>query len=395
MKIAIINNDFRVYWKDRLSYLQNFLAEKDIDFIAVELFGRGSPYSFDIYDNKETWWRCLFPNKSSTELSKEEIKKALFSTLNEINPAIIIAPSIVFFAGALSISWCKKNKKKFIMFDDAKPFQVKRNFLVQLIKNLIIEQSDGLWLPSNEYYKEYSYLHNKDITFFYGYNCINNQLFKFDGERKFNQNTIICVARLVSIKNINNLLWAWQIIEKKDINYKLIIIGNGPDYDSLVQLSTFLSLKRVHFLGTIDNSNLPVYFFNSDGFILPSLSETWGLVVNEAMAAGLPVLLSNKINSCQSILHEGVNGISFNPLNIMEMAEAIFKYISLDIEAKKAMSSESLNIINSMDYENMGLRLVDALVKITAKEFKKPGAIAALIINRWYGRYNTSGWDKL
>ncbi len=395
MKIVIVNNDFPVYWKGRLTYLRQFLASRNIDLNALELFGKGSPYSFDIYNNKERWWRCLFPDKSSDELSKEDIEKALLSALNKINPDIVIGPSIVFFAGALGMRWAKNHKKKFVMFDDAKPSQVKRNFIVQRIKNLITSQIDGLWLPSEEYDKEFLNLQDKKRLFFYGYSCIDNEFFKFKGERELNHRSIICIARLVPIKNLDNLLKSWKLVEEKNNDYSLSIIGDGPLYYSLNKLASTLQLKRVNFIGAVDNRKIPPYLHHADAFILPSFSESWGLVVNEAMAAGLPVLLSNKINASHSLLKEEINGYSLNPASISDLSAVILKYINLDMESKKAMSANSLAIINGMSYDRMCLQLLDALMEIEKLTSKRPGLLASLIINSWQGRYNKAGWDKL
>jgi len=395
LKVLILNNDFRVYWKGRLIYLRKFLAAKGIELYATELFGKGSPYSFDSYRDTEDWWTCLFADHNSDELSKKEIAKNLFAKLDKIDPDIIIACPVTFFAGALGIRWAKQHKKKFIMFDDAKLAQFKRNFLVQTVKDLIIKQSDGLWLPSAEYYEDYNRLNSKNILFFNGYSCIDNSRFKFKEAKNLNYHTIICVARLVPIKNIDNLLRAWQLIEQENVNYKLKIIGDGPGRNDLNRLSQELGLKNVEFAGTIDNDELPSHLYQSDALILPSLSETWGLVVNEAMAGGMPVLLSNKVNACESLLKEGVNGYSFDPLNINQMATAILKFIKLTEAEKSEMSAQSLIIIDTMSYENMGQKLVDAMINIEAKKFKKPGLLAGTLIKRWYGKDDRSAWDKL
>ncbi|MGZ3834302.1 MAG: glycosyltransferase [Mucilaginibacter sp.] len=394
MKIVILHNDFRVYWKGRLTYLRKFLDAKDIEFSAIELFGKGSPYNFDEYDNSEAWWTCLFPEKSANELSSGDIKNALFSKLDKINPDIIIGGSIVFYSGALGVRWAKQNKKKFVMFDDGKPSQIKRNFLVQWVKTLITKQIDGLWLPSKEYDSEYPGLDQGTVHFFHGYNCIDNQLFSFKN-RNFNSSAIICVARLVPVKNIDNLLRSWKIVEEKKINFKLVIIGSGPEYDHLNVLSSELGLLSVEFTGAVKNEDISAYFNNADAFILPSLYESWGLVVNEAMAAGLPVLLSNRVNAHSALLKEGINGFSFDPDNINEIAEKIIKYVDLDTKSKKSMSESSLKIIDTMSYENMGKRLLTAFNKITSKKNTPTGILPKVVINLWSGRYNTAGWDKL
>jgi glycosyltransferase involved in cell wall biosynthesis len=395
LKVLILNNDFRVYWKGRLIFLRSFLFEKDIHFNAVELFGKGSPYAFDFYEDNKTWWTCLFPDKSADELTKEEVKEAVFFKLDQINPDIIIAPSIVFYAGALGLRWAKARKRKFVMFDDAMPFQVKRNAFVQFVKDLLIKQADAIWFPSEAYLKAYPHLVKPKINVFYGFNCIDNQKFGRFGLSNLDAHNFICVARLVPIKNLNNLLTAWNAVEQKYHDYTLTIIGDGPERERLLKTKADLNLVNVFFAGAIDNIALPEFFKKADALILPSWSETWGLVVNEAMAAGLPVLLSNKVNAAHNLLKNGINGFCFNPGDPAEIAAMMIKYICLDQSEKKEMSVNSLKIIGGMDYRNMGNNLFNAITEIHRGRYKKTNAFVGVLINKWYGRYNTSGWDKL
>jgi glycosyltransferase involved in cell wall biosynthesis len=281
------------------------------------------------------------------------------------------------------------------MFDDAKPSQVKRSFLVRSIKNLIIHQVDGLWLPSWDYDEVYKPLVPKYTLIFHGYNCIDNNLFRFKQKKEMHFTTITCVARLVPIKNIDNLLRAWKFIEKKKPDYKLAIIGDGPEFVSLNELTLSMGLKTIIFLGAINNSDIPTYFYNSVAFILPSLSESWGLVVNEAMAAGLPILISNKINAANALLEEGVNGYGYEPLDIENMADNILNFIELSLPEKVKMSNNSLEMISGMSYENMGDELVNAVYNLSHEKPTKVPGLARFFINIWHGRYNTAGWNKL
>jgi len=394
LKVVILNNDFRVYWKERLFFLKQYLATRKIEFYAIEFFGKGSPYAFDVYNSNEQWWTCLFPDKSAVEISPKEVWEVLSSALFAINPDIIIAPSIVFYPGALGIRWAKKNNKKFIMFDDAMAGQVKRQFIVQWIKNLITKQADGFWLPSPNYHAGYAFLGPTKILFFYGFNCIDNQRFKAGTSNPMNHKTIICVARLVPIKNIDALIKAWAKIEASETGYKLVIIGTGPNYNNLTHLATALHLTSVEFLGTVPNDQLAAYYHKADAFILPSFSESWGLVVNEAMAAGLPVLLSDNINAAHCLLKEGENGFNFNARSTEDIENAILKFIRLSAAAKMQMSLNSLKEVDKLSYEKMGVQLTDALVKIHARKTKYTGAMAWIMINMWNGRYNTKGWDN-
>ena len=390
-----MHNDLRVYWRRRLFFLHTFLKKRHIDLFAVELFGKGSPYDFESFNKSQTWWECLFPEQSNTELTKHQIKDKAFARLNEIDPDVVIGGSIVFYSGALGLRWAKRNKKKFIMFDDAKPSWVKRNFVVQTIKNLITNQADGLWLPSVEYDEEYNTLYPKNkMQYLYGYDCIDNDLFKL-GDKRMDHHKIITVSRLVPKKNVKALLEAWKFVEDNDNVYSLDILGDGPLADELKAYKNQLGLKRVNFLGAVANDDIPKFLSCADAFVCPSLYESWGLVVNEAMAAGLPVLLSDKINAAFTLLKDWENGYLFDPYEEEALQQKLMDFIRLPVAVKKRMSEKSLELIGRMDFNYMGDELLRALNHFKTTSYKKPSLLAQLVIDRWYGRYNTKEWDTV
>jgi glycosyltransferase involved in cell wall biosynthesis len=395
MKVLILHTDLRVYWKRRIHFLRDYLAAHGVELFAVEIFGKGSPYDFDPFSRTEKWWDCLFPKKGFGELSQIKIKKAVFKKLKKVDPDVVIAGSIVFSSGALGLRWAKRNKKKFIMFDDAKPSRVQRSRLVQSVKNLITEQVDALWLPSDEYDEEWGALYDKTkIHFFYGFDCIDNDLFKPQNGKRLDNKKIICVSRLVEKKNIPVLLDSWKLIEQNNDVYKLSIVGDGPMLDKLIAHAKSLDLKRVEFAGAVSNGQLPKYLHDADAFILPSLDESWGLVVNEAMAAGLPVLLTSKINAAATLLKDGVNGYFINVDNPTDMKLQLLVFINLPLAAKKEMSDNSLKIISRMDFKYMGDQLLETLKLLDSEPPRELKFLPHLVINLWYGQFNTRGWDK-
>ncbi|MGY3213786.1 glycosyltransferase family 4 protein [Mucilaginibacter sp. HD30] len=396
MKVAILSNDFRVYWKGRLVYLQQFLSENGIQLQAIELFGKGSPYNFDLYNNNYSWWTCLFPDSDATQLSKKEITIKIFDTLNNFNPDVVITSPITFFAGALGMRWAKQKHKKHIMFDDAKPLvQFRRNRLVRWVRDTITAQTDALWLPSVDYESEYPTLNKKSTLLFYGFNCIDNSFFKPQIQNKFNSKVIICVARLVPIKNLEALLYAWKNVEETNAGWSLNIIGEGPLHSKLNRLAKQLNLLQIAFNGAVKYNELPGYLHSAEALILPSFSETWGLVVNEAMASGLPILLSNRVNAAKSLLKDGANGYLFNPYDESALSAVLLKFIALSSDQKLKMSALSLDIINDMDYQEMGINLLNALNKLVVKKRKKINFVPYLLLNLWSGKHDISAWNNL
>src|SRR4029079_5398559 len=104
----------------------------------------------------------------------------------------------------------------------------------------------------------------------------------------------------------------------------LLIAGDGPlrpDAESLVMQ---LSVPDVHFAGFLDERQLPCAYAAGDVFVLPSgLHETWGLVVNEAMNFGLPIVASDKVGCADDLVHEGKNGFVVCHQDVDALAGAI------------------------------------------------------------------------
>jgi glycosyltransferase involved in cell wall biosynthesis len=71
--------------------------------------------------------------------------------------------------------------------------------------------------------------------------------------------------------------------------------------------------------------DLPVYYGIANAFIHASTTEQWGLVVNEAMASGLPVLVSNRCGCATDLVQEGVNGFTFDPCDVEQLAQLMFR----------------------------------------------------------------------
>ena len=122
----------------------------------------------------------------------------------------------------------------------------------------------------------------------------------------------------------------------------LLIAGDGPLLASLhdevarLQIGSF-----VRFLGHVDYNQLPTVYSRARCLVLPSTVEQWGLVVNEALAAGRPVLLSNRCGAAADLLLAGKNGYSFDPYDEIEIAECILKITSCrDLQKFRAASIE-------------------------------------------------------
>jgi glycosyltransferase involved in cell wall biosynthesis len=158
------------------------------------------------------------------------------------------------------------------------------------------------------------------------------------------------VARLIGAKDPATLLEAQAILEARGAAPWLVFVGDGPEAKTLRAFVETRRLSRVRFAGVREPSALPEIYASADLFVLPSLHEPWGVVVNEAMAAGLPVVLTDRVGAAADLLVDGVNGRLVPAGDAARMADAVGE-IAGDAALRARMGAESLRIVAGWGYE--------------------------------------------
>jgi N-acetyl-alpha-D-glucosaminyl L-malate synthase BshA len=134
---------------------------------------------------------------------------------------------------------------------------------------------------------------------------------------------IIYVGRLHPVKGLDYLIEAFKMVEKKIKRAKLVIIGQGNQKGYLASLAKSFNLEdNIIFRGEIANNEVPRHLVASDVFVLPSLSESFGIANIEAMAAGLPVV-ATKVRGMAEIIKDGENGFLVEPKEPEQISEKI------------------------------------------------------------------------
>lgn len=162
---------------------------------------------------------------------------------------------------------------------------------------------------------------------------------------------ILFAGRLVSEKNVDTLLRAWALRRRRGGGpAALAVAGDGPERARLERLARELGLEEVHWFGFQPQDEMSRFYAVSDALVLPSTHEQWGLVVNEAMATGLPVLLSRAVGCLPDLLEEGGNGFSFEARDPHSLAACLDRFLSLDDEQWLRMSARSREMISGWGY---------------------------------------------
>lgn len=170
------------------------------------------------------------------------------------------------------------------------------------------------------------------------------------------RNIVISVGQFIHRKGFDVLLRA---ADRMDSNIGIYIIGGTPTDDYLAYKEEH-KLEQVHFIRFMTKSELKKWYYAADAFVLPTREDIWGLVVNEAMAAGLPVVTTDRCIAGLELVDEGMNG------HIVPVEEDILLAARLsglfdDADKCRDMSINSLNRIKPYTIENMALKHYEVL----------------------------------
>jgi len=234
-----------------------------------------------------------------------------------------------------------KNLKTVFMCNDVpsytwtyKRFERKMNIMKKIFL-LILDKINMQYLKS---YDQIIVLDNLNKEALKNYFCLDAKVIKsglaldryvFNSDKKINKNEIkiLTVGFLERHKRFEDIILALKIIRKKGFNCKLWIVGkydHNPEYFNYLQnLINHLSLgNAVLFKGVVSEEELRIFYQEADIFIFPAHNQTWGLVVFEAMASGLPVVVSNSTGASEVLTHMK-NALVFDAKNYKEMANMI------------------------------------------------------------------------
>ena len=161
---------------------------------------------------------------------------------------------------------------------------------------------------------------------------------KYLNQFNLNEKSILLfVGRLVKVKNLEFLIEVFSRYTEKNKNVVLLLIGDGDKKSGLTERVKMLNLQdNVIFAGRFENEELYAWYRIADYFILPSISETFGAVVNESLIAGVPVLCSNLAGA--SSLINSKNGMTFNPYDKEELLSIFNTVLSKTRETKNNIS---------------------------------------------------------
>lgn len=173
---------------------------------------------------------------------------------------------------------------------------------------------------------------------------------------------ILLVGQFIYRKGNDIMLNACKNIDK---NTAVYFIGGTPTQEYL-KLKDELGLSHVHFVEFVSKQELKSYYIASDLFVLPTREDTWGLVINEAMAYGLPVITTHMCIAGLALVENNVNGFLVPVDDVEALTDRINEILTHD-ELRDKMAHRNLEKIQWYTYENMAKRHIELLSNMAAK----------------------------
>ncbi|MCX8128919.1 MAG: glycosyltransferase family 4 protein [Clostridia bacterium] len=270
----------------------------------------------------------------------------------------------------LVITWLNIKKIPFIFTSDG-GFPKKDIKIKYLLKKYLISSARE-WLSSGSNCTRYlnHYGADKELIFEYPFSVD----FKVEGQTSLtceerlelknrdnlNDVVVLTVGQFIHRKGIDVLLSAFKEIGNKNVS--LVIIGDGPlkeEYGSYVSGN---NLQNVVIKDFMQKDELVKYYKIADIFVLPTRYDIWGLVVNEAMYFGLPVIATNKTGAAFDLIEDGVNGYVVDSEDIGQLKSKL-AYLIDNAEVRAEFSKKSFEKIQYYTIKNMVKQYLNAINK--------------------------------
>lgn len=362
------------YWTDRFDYLASL---NDVEFEAIFLSGRSSLLNVEA-DRTSFKFRYTFLSQRSDSAGyytdfKLRLPKPWPLVRGHFDALIMPYSEASCIVAAIL---CRILRKPYFLFapntrhDERKPSRF-RNWL----KRRLFKNATGI-LVTGPLQLDYAlqYVENEAKI-----STIGNPVGSLEAERYsspqtreelrkrfgWDETVLLYVGRLAPEKGLLTLIDALSKVTYES-RPRLILAGSGPLETRLRSRISDLGMEA-EFTGFLQREDLALRYAAADMFVLPSESEPWGLVANEAMEFGLPLILSNKVGCAPVLLKEGQNGLMFAAGDPKALAACVER-LSSDKGLRHRMGLVSRKIIRGHSVEHWADAVLSAIRKSPNQE---------------------------
>ncbi len=342
-------------------------AAESLRVTAVEYSNVDPFYAWDEVVGRDRFARVtLFPGAPVEQQSVGSVLARVGAVLSDVRPQVVAVPGWGDRCALAALRWCCEEGVPAVVMSESTPWDEDRKGWKEAVKRQIVRCfAAGIGGGTSHA----QYLENLGLPrerIFSGYDAVDNHYFaagaaEIERQKAESRNQyglpklyFLASARFIEKKNLARLVEAYARYRElalqaqsaiprvkgptfhsssgcaNDGPWDLVLLGDGHLRQALEAQIADLNLHdHVHLPGFKQYPDLPAYYSLARVFIHASTTEQWGLVVNEAMACGLPVLISRQCGCAADLVQEGRNGFAFDPLDVAALAQLMVKVSAL------------------------------------------------------------------
>jgi len=328
----------------------------------------------------------LFSEATDQYPAKAQLQRAFWSALEQAGPDVVAVNGWNNFGSLVAADCCVRRGIPMVVMSESARQDEPRTWWKEMIKRRIVALYSAALVGSQRHIEYLVELGMPRDRIFTGYDVVDNDYFArrtleirnshlrrgYGGQAAFEirkqyglpENYFLASARFIEKKNLPTLIRAYAAYRQKseasgNPPWDVVLLGDGPLREALKsQLSTLNLHRHVRLPGFKQYDELPVYYALAKAFVHASTTEQWGLVVNEAIASGLPVIVSNRCG-CVPELVQG-NGFTFEPTDEHELVSRLLQMASLSDDERRRLGDASYRIAAKFAPERFGEGLEEA-----------------------------------
>lgn len=295
---------------------------------------------------------------------KLKLARRLWKKLSNLRPQVLLVPGYANIPALTGALWGRLHRARTILMSDSTKNDRRRRWPVEAFKRLLLNRLFDAAVVSGQKARDYLCelgMNRKRI--FTGYDVVDNDFFAAESgnwrEKDFSRlhsPYFLYVGRLAPEKNVDALIRAFDEYRRLGGSWALVIAGDGPLMSQFrAQLASLEYGAAIHLVGRQNTKGLIPFYSAAKCLVLASMSETWGLVVNEAMACGLPVIVSANCGCAPDLVEHNGNGFIFDPRLDSNLTDALLSFERLTDNDRARMAVRSLEIIQGYSLDRWAM----------------------------------------
>jgi 1,2-diacylglycerol 3-alpha-glucosyltransferase len=381
--ILLVWGNWGPYHYARLEGFRRVAEPRGFSVEGLQLFSRSGTYDWEA-PPKNIQVHRLDIGDNETRFHPARMARHALPLLMRMRPAVTFVPS--YWHWSLFINAASRMAgSRVVMMNESHAGTEKARGMKRRLKREIVRRFDAAFVGGSPHRRHFAQLGLPESRIFTGYDAVDNQRFaaaaalarKHPGATRqrlrLPNRYFLSLGRMVDKKNLAVLVeayarWAASASQPRQ---HLVFVGSGDDEPGLRHACLSLGLPvvdqtrdgdgppwnpaapAVHFYGHRSIEENPSFYGLADAFILPSRVEEWGLVVNEAMACGLPIIVSRSAGCAEDLVRHGDNGFIIDPSNPRELAARLADLADHDHQ-REVMGRRSAERIQGWDLDNFG-----------------------------------------